>query len=127
MLLFTDKPYELVDEGNQQTLQFMRDDRVVLNCTFMAYPIPNEVQWYGPENNQLPPVHIVTTINGPNVIRSELTFDRISIVEQGIYRCVARNEYGTAEHSYQLIVQMKTTINRMAVSSRETIPSTTGI
>ena len=104
----------------------MQDDRVVLNCSFTAYPIQDEVQWYDHEGNQLSAIHIATFIDGPNIIRSELTFDRISVIEQGVYRCVASNEYGTAEHSYQLNVQMKTTTNGVAISSRETTTSTTG-
>ena len=127
MLHFADKPYLLIDEQNQQTQQYIQNDIVILNCTFIAYPIPNIVQWYNHENNELPRMRILTFIDGPNIIRSELAFDGISTAEQGIYRCVASNEYGTAEFSYQLRVQVKTTTNGVTVLSRVTTTSMTGI
>lgn len=79
------------------------DDVAAVQCMALKGDLPLKIRWYF--NDELittieSAIHVVMT--SPRI--SQLTIEAVTAYHRGVYRCVAENKAGHAEHSSELHV-----------------------
>lgn len=79
------------------------DDVAAVQCMALKGDLPMKIMWYfndEPVTTIENAIHVVMT----STRISQLTIEAVTAYHRGVYRCVAENKAGHAEHSSELRV-----------------------